>query len=102
MLEKVVEYLLYWFKNVDKTNVPDMDIPPELCLQLLQAADYLGLDSKLLVTAAGRYHGAQTPNTFARAVYLVMRPRTSAGGWGDSSKRFGEIGTSCDSRAVLS
>jgi hypothetical protein len=26
--------------------VPDMDIPVELCLELLMAADYLGLDSK--------------------------------------------------------
>jgi hypothetical protein len=46
VLDKVVEYFLYWYKNVDKPNVPDMDIPPEICLQLLQAADFLGLDSK--------------------------------------------------------
>ncbi|KAK0740752.1 BTB/POZ protein [Schizothecium vesticola] len=46
VLDKVVEYFLYWHKNVDKPNVPDMDIPPEICLQLLQAADFLGLDKQ--------------------------------------------------------
>ncbi|KAK0634668.1 POZ domain-containing protein [Bombardia bombarda] len=46
ILEKVVEYFHYWYKNQDKKDVPDMDIPVELCLQILDAADYLGLDSK--------------------------------------------------------
>lgn len=44
VLEKVVEYCQYWYKYRDSDNVPDMDIPVELCLELLQAADYLGLD----------------------------------------------------------
>lgn len=41
VLEKVCEYLLYNEKHKDQANVPDMDIPPELCLELLMAADYL-------------------------------------------------------------
>jgi elongin-C len=41
ILEKVVEYLYYNQKHTNSTNVPDMDIPPELCLELLYAADYL-------------------------------------------------------------
>ena len=41
VLEKVAEYLCYSLKNKEATNVPDMDIPPELCLELLMAADYL-------------------------------------------------------------
>jgi transcription elongation factor B subunit 1 len=41
VLEKVCEYFCYNEKNKDQTNVPDMDIPPELCLELLMAADYL-------------------------------------------------------------
>lgn len=41
VLEKVCEYLCYNLKNKNQTNVPDMDIPPELCLELLMAADYL-------------------------------------------------------------
>lgn len=46
VLEKVVDYFLYWYKNRDKDDVPDMDIPVELCLEILMAADYLGLDGK--------------------------------------------------------
>lgn len=41
VLEKVCEYFCYHEKHKDQTNVPDMDIPPELCLELLMAADYL-------------------------------------------------------------
>lgn len=41
VLEKVCEYLYYNEKNKDARDVPDMDIPPELCLELLMAADYL-------------------------------------------------------------
>lgn len=41
VLEKVCEYFLYNEKHKDQTNVPDMEIPPELCLELLMAADYL-------------------------------------------------------------
>ncbi|KAI0205560.1 BTB/POZ protein [Astrocystis sublimbata] len=44
VLEKVVEYCQYWYKYKETENVPDMDIPVELCLELLQAADFLGLD----------------------------------------------------------
>ncbi|KAI0403427.1 BTB/POZ protein [Xylaria palmicola] len=44
ILEKVAEYFHYWYKYRETENVPDMDIPVELCLELLQAADFLGLD----------------------------------------------------------
>ncbi|UNI20144.1 elongin C [Purpureocillium takamizusanense] len=44
VLDKVVEYFHYWYKYRDSEEVPDLDIPVELCLELLAAADYLGLD----------------------------------------------------------
>jgi hypothetical protein len=37
----VVEYFYYNEKTRDSVGVPDMEIPPELCLELLMAADYL-------------------------------------------------------------
>ena len=46
VLEKVAEYFYYNWRNRDAIDVPDMDIPPELCLELLMAADYL--DSELV------------------------------------------------------
>lgn len=46
VLEKVVEYFQYWYKNKEREDVPDMEIPVELCLEILTAADYLGIDSK--------------------------------------------------------
>ena len=45
MLEKVCEYFCYNEKNQNMHDVPDMDIPPELCLELLMAADYLDSES---------------------------------------------------------
>ncbi|CEJ85642.1 Putative BTB/POZ fold protein [[Torrubiella] hemipterigena] len=44
VLDKVVEYFHYWYKYRNSEDVPDMDIPVELCLELLAAADFLGLD----------------------------------------------------------
>lgn len=41
MLEKVCEYLYYNEKHKDSKDVPDMELPTELCLELLMAADYL-------------------------------------------------------------
>jgi transcription elongation factor B subunit 1 len=41
VLQKVVEYFYYNEKTRDSVGVPDMEIPPELCLELLMAADYL-------------------------------------------------------------
>jgi transcription elongation factor B subunit 1 len=41
VLEKVCEYLYYNQKHAEAKDVSDMDIPPELCLELLIAADYL-------------------------------------------------------------
>ena len=48
VLEKVCEYLCYNFRNSGQSNVPDMDVPPELCLELLMAADYLDGNSSTL------------------------------------------------------
>ncbi|KAF2018647.1 transcription elongation factor-like protein B polypeptide 1 [Aaosphaeria arxii CBS 175.79] len=41
ILEKICEYLYYNEKYADSKDVPDPDLPPELCLELLIAADYL-------------------------------------------------------------
>lgn len=41
VLEKVAEYFCYNHKNRNREDVPDMEIPPELCLELLMAADFL-------------------------------------------------------------
>ncbi|MCJ1275873.1 Transcription elongation factor B (SIII), polypeptide 1 (15kDa, elongin C) [Puttea exsequens] len=43
VLEKVCEYFYYNLKHKGSKNVPDMEIPPELCLELLMAADYLNV-----------------------------------------------------------
>lgn len=40
MLEKVCEYLYYNEKHQSSKDVADMDIPPELCLELVMAADF--------------------------------------------------------------
>ncbi len=44
VLDKVVEYFHYWYRFRNSEDVPDMDIPVEICLEVLAAADYLGLD----------------------------------------------------------
>lgn len=44
IMEKAVEYFHYWYRYRESKSVPDMDIPVELCLELLVAADFLGLD----------------------------------------------------------
>ncbi|KAI9803361.1 MAG: hypothetical protein M1833_000878 [Piccolia ochrophora] len=41
VLQKVCEYFYYNLRNADRQDVPDMEIPQELCLELLMAADYL-------------------------------------------------------------
>ncbi|EME40911.1 hypothetical protein DOTSEDRAFT_74459 [Dothistroma septosporum NZE10] len=43
VLEKVCEYLYYSEKHKNCKDVADMDIPAELCLELLMAADYLNV-----------------------------------------------------------
>ncbi|KAL8947859.1 MAG: hypothetical protein Q9222_005897, partial [Ikaeria aurantiellina] len=40
VMEKFCEYLYYNLKFKDSKDVPDMDIPPNLCLELLVAADF--------------------------------------------------------------
>lgn len=37
----------YWYKYKEKEDVPDMEIPVDMCLELLVAADFLGIDSQL-------------------------------------------------------
>lgn len=54
VLEKVCEYLYYNQKHAESKDVSDMDIPPELCLELLIAADYL--DGKHAGIEGGAYH----------------------------------------------
>lgn len=54
ILEKVVEYLLYWYRYQDKEDVPDMEIPVDMCLELLTAADYLQLDSEMPASSTRR------------------------------------------------
>lgn len=44
VLEKVAEYLIYWYRYKDQDDIPDFDIPVELCLEILEAADYLRMD----------------------------------------------------------
>lgn len=51
VLEKVAEYFYYNYKNKNREDVQDMEIPAELCLELLMAADYL--DSKLPSCSSG-------------------------------------------------
>ncbi|KAI9787152.1 MAG: hypothetical protein M1839_003387 [Geoglossum umbratile] len=46
VLEKVCEYFYFYEKHRDSRDAPDMEFPPELCLELLMAADYL--NSELL------------------------------------------------------
>ena len=46
MLDKVCEYFMYSKRYEGSRDVPDMEVPPELCLELLMAADFL--DSKCL------------------------------------------------------
>ena len=43
VLEKVVDYLYYNEKYKDARDVPDMEIQPEMVLELLMAADYLNV-----------------------------------------------------------
>lgn len=47
------EYLYYNQKHADSKDVSDMDIPPELCLELLIAADYLDGETH----PSSRWHG---------------------------------------------
>lgn len=41
VLEKVCEYLYFNEKMKEEKDVPDMEFPRELCLELLMAADFL-------------------------------------------------------------
>lgn len=47
VMEKVVEYFHYWYRYRNSDDVPDMPIPVELSLELLVAADFMGLDGML-------------------------------------------------------
>lgn len=41
MLQKVVEYMVYNEKNAAVEGVSDLVVEPELCLEVMLAADYL-------------------------------------------------------------
>ncbi|KAI1260743.1 BTB/POZ protein [Xylariaceae sp. FL1019] len=56
VLEKIVEYFQYWYKHRSSEGVPDMEIPVELCLELLVAADYLGMDRKVTLRKEEEEH----------------------------------------------
>ena len=43
VLEKVCEYVYYNEKHKDARDVPDMEFPTEVCLELLMASDYLNI-----------------------------------------------------------
>lgn len=44
VLEYIVQYMQYWYHFKDKEDVPDMDIPVDMCLEVLMAADFLRMD----------------------------------------------------------
>jgi transcription elongation factor B subunit 1 len=52
VLEKVCEYFYYNEKHKNSRDVPDIDVPAELCLELLMAADYL--NGTFVLRAGGR------------------------------------------------
>ena len=65
MLEKVCEYFYYNEKFKDAKDVPDMEFPLELILELLMAADYLnGLfpKSRCLVARSHVAYFSQSEN----------------------------------------
>ncbi|KAF2401516.1 POZ domain-containing protein [Trichodelitschia bisporula] len=41
LLEKVCEYFYYAEKYAEAESVPDMELPPEICLEMLVVADFL-------------------------------------------------------------
>ena len=51
------EYLYYHEKNKDTRDVPDMEIPPEICLELLVAADFLDGECIFPSSLSGRVNG---------------------------------------------
>ncbi|PSN73331.1 cytochrome P450 [Corynespora cassiicola Philippines] len=54
ILEKVCEYLYYNQKHAESKDVPDMEVPPELSLELLIAADYLDVQTGVRTRWIGR------------------------------------------------
>lgn len=56
VIEKLCEYLYYNLKHQGSKDVPDMEIPPNLCLELLMAADYF--DGMYIVLRFWGYAGA--------------------------------------------
>ncbi|ANZ74238.1 BA75_00209T0 [Komagataella pastoris] len=41
LMEKIIQYLHYNFQYKDQVDVPEFDIPTEMALELLVAADFL-------------------------------------------------------------
>lgn len=48
--------MIYWFRYQDKEDVPDMEIPVHMCLELLTAADFLGIDGTFYPTLPDPSH----------------------------------------------
>ena len=48
VLEKVAEYFYYVHKNRNREDVQDLEIPVDMCLELLMAADFLDCEFELL------------------------------------------------------
>lgn len=44
VLEYIAQYMQYWYMYKDKEDVPDMDVPVDMCLEVLMAADFLRMD----------------------------------------------------------
>jgi len=69
VLEKVCEYFYYNEKHKNSKDVPDIDVPAELCLELLMAADYLNGTFVLQAdTLRAEYPGVHHA-TFANILY---------------------------------
>jgi len=60
VLEYVAQYMQYWYMYKDKEDVPDMDIPVDLCLEVLMAADFLRMDRKSADLPSVRQHSLLT------------------------------------------
>jgi hypothetical protein len=63
VLEKVCEYFYYNEKFKDAKDVPDMDFPLELSLELLMAADYLNGMFPKSYREVARSHTANSPQS---------------------------------------
>jgi hypothetical protein len=71
VLEKVCEYFYYNEKFKDAKDVPDMDFPLELSLELLMAADYLNGMFPNSCSQVARSHTANSPQSEIAALSTI-------------------------------